>query len=100
MHTLGLSCEGDGHPRDTECEHNGKHMGGRDEVRAWDIQREVKILTVLGNVLVGPDDRRSRGGAGIVVEYHREPLEDPLRWGDPHDRRGALDLDYPELKLS
>ena len=56
---------------------------------------------VRGSVLlVGRDNRRSRGRTDIMANDHREPLADPLRRGNPHDRRSALDLNDPELKLS
>jgi len=48
------------------------------------------------SILIGQNDGR---GGGAAVDYHREPLADPLRRGDPHDRCGTLDLDDPELKL-
>ena len=55
---------------------------------------------VRGSVLIGRGNGRSRGGMEIMANDHREPLTDPLRRGDPHDRHRALDLDDPELKLS
>jgi len=59
----------------------------------------MKVLMVRRSVLVGRGDR-SRGGVEVMANDHREPLADPLRRHDPHDRCRALDLDDPELKLS
>ena len=50
--------------------------------------------------LADRDFGRSHCGTGITVDHHWEPLRESVRWGDPHDRRGALDLDDPEPKLS
>jgi len=50
-------------------------------------------------VLIGRDNGRSRGWAGITTNDHREPMTDPLRRGDPHDWCGALNLDDPKFKL-
>ena len=55
---------------------------------------------VRGSVLIGGNNGRSRGRTEIMANDHREPLTDPLRGGDPHDRCSALDLNDPELKLS
>lgn len=57
-------------------------------------------MMVRRSVLIGRDDGRSRGEAGIMADYHRKPLTDPPRRGDPHDWCGALDLDDPKFKLS
>ena len=38
MRAFDFSCEGDGHPRDTECEHNGKH--GQGEAKARNTHNE------------------------------------------------------------
>ena len=76
------------------------HGGGQNEVKARYIQRKVKILMVRASALIGWNDRGSRGGIRTMADYHPEAMTDPLRRCDPHDRRGALDLEDPELKLS
>ena len=57
-------------------------------------------MMVRRSVLIGRDGGRSRGGARITVDDHREPMVDPMRRSDPHDWYRALDLDDPKFKLS
>lgn len=52
------------------------------------------------SVVVGRNDGGGRIGGGIIANHHGETLGDPFGWGDPHDRRGALNFDDPKMKLS
>lgn len=102
MSVSEFSCEGDGHSRNAKCQHNGKHTWswGKGGANSQYIQGEFDVLMVRRSVLIGRDDGRSRGGARITVDDHREPMVDPMRRSDPHDWYRALDLDDPKFKLS
>jgi len=63
-------------------------------------QRNLEVLVNGRGALVGRDFGRRLSRTGIMVDYHWEPLRDPMGRGDPHDRRRALDLDDPKPKLS